>query len=302
MDIPRDVKPSNVMIAEDRAILMDFGLAKAPGQKGLTRDGIIAGTPEYMSPEQAKAEDLDNRSDIYSLGITMFEMLAGDVPFKGSNAITILRMHCEVDPPDILEYNPALPPVVSSIIANALSKDRAHRFPDATAMAAAMVRVFRTTELEEIAKRSKISDLPETKFVSGSRVEELDESIRGLHKKKKVLKAVFISASAMLISAMLWFFLFQDIVAGKDKRFEPARTTSDEYGRMFVVNPICRIRKADGAEVIGRIIEIKDDGKEVIFNLIDSGRRVTWRGATDGDIEITILTKDERRELGLDFE
>ncbi|MDZ7816752.1 MAG: protein kinase [Planctomycetota bacterium] len=103
----------------------------------------MAGTPEYMSPEHARGEGVDIRTDLYSLGVTIFEMLTGQVPFKAKSAINVLRMHCEEEIPDILEEREDIPPNVAVVIRMALAKNRDERFIDATEMASAMAKVQR---------------------------------------------------------------------------------------------------------------------------------------------------------------
>jgi len=94
--VHRDLKPGNIMIDEDdRAILMDFGLAKPQYDRTVTTDHTIIGTPEYMAPEVAEGQEADARSDLYALGVVLFEMLTGQAPFRGASAIAILRQHVE---------------------------------------------------------------------------------------------------------------------------------------------------------------------------------------------------------------
>ena len=95
MDIVhRDLKPSNVMIdRQGRVRIMDFGIARSLEERGITGHGTVIGTPEYMSPEQVEAKDIDPRSDLYSLGIIMYQMLTGRVPFEGKTAFDIGLKH-----------------------------------------------------------------------------------------------------------------------------------------------------------------------------------------------------------------
>jgi serine/threonine-protein kinase len=128
--IHRDVKPENVILTlKGQVKLTDFGLAKAAGaEAGLTTRGIILGTPLYMSPEQARGEELDLRSDIYSLGATFFHMLAGEPPFRGDGALAVMRKHEEAALPELATLPPAVSPCVYQIIQRMMAKKRNERF------------------------------------------------------------------------------------------------------------------------------------------------------------------------------
>ena len=115
--IHRDLKPRNTMIdKEGSARIMDFGIARSIKTKGITDAGIVIGTPEYMSPEQIEGKDVDQRSDIYSLGIILYEMVTGRVPFKGDTLFTIGMKHKSEIPSDPRELNPQIPEDLGRLI------------------------------------------------------------------------------------------------------------------------------------------------------------------------------------------
>ncbi len=132
--IHRDVKPANILLDKgvERAVLTDFGLARAADDVSLTRQGFIAGTPEYMSPEQARGEALDGRSDLFSLGCVLYEMATGVSPFRTDSTIATLRRIVEEQPASMASLVPELPPWFCCIVERLLSKDRAHRFESAS--------------------------------------------------------------------------------------------------------------------------------------------------------------------------
>ena len=140
--IHRDLKPSNIMLDDGgNAYLTDFGLAKLTEQSGeITRSGTIVGTPAYMSPEQLRGEPLDHRSDIYSLGVILYNMVAGRLPFDTttSDLVSIIYQHLEKPPTPPSEFNPDTPKPVEDVILKALQKDRKDRFSTATDMASAL--------------------------------------------------------------------------------------------------------------------------------------------------------------------
>ena len=136
----RDLKPSNILLdGRGRAALSDFGIAKVAGRSTLTPARALLGTVLYMSPEQARGRrDLDRRSDVYSLGIILYEMLTGRPPFQGDHDAVILRQILDDPPPRPRRLNSAIPPAVERVILSALRKDRAHRYATAGQLAAAL--------------------------------------------------------------------------------------------------------------------------------------------------------------------
>jgi serine/threonine-protein kinase len=131
----RDIKPQNVLI--DRAgepLITDFGLARLKGEPGITRNGVFLGTPNYASPEQCQLRPVDERSDIYALGLVLFEMATGHRPFEADSASEALEMHRSAPPPDPRELEPGVPPELSTLILRCLKKDPAERYPTATAL------------------------------------------------------------------------------------------------------------------------------------------------------------------------
>ena len=135
--VHRDVKPANILLEMgiERAMLMDFGLARAADDVTLTRWGIIAGTPQYMSPEQARGEALDGRSDLFALGCILYEMATGVSPFRADSVMATLRRLVEDPPQPLASLAPELPPWFAVIIERLLDKDPARRFASAKEVA-----------------------------------------------------------------------------------------------------------------------------------------------------------------------
>lgn len=127
--VHRDLKPANVMLdAKGEALITDFGVARSAGSTGITGSGVIIGTPEYLSPEQARAEALDGRSDLYALGLILHEMLTGTLPFRGGTPAEMLAQRIVRSPPDADTVVPGLPAFAVRLCARLLSLRPAHRF------------------------------------------------------------------------------------------------------------------------------------------------------------------------------
>ncbi|UCH95099.1 MAG: protein kinase [Candidatus Aminicenantes bacterium] len=140
--IHRDVKPTNIMVTQTeeenwKPFIMDFGIAREQEASGLTSTGMVVGTPFYMSPEHAKSklEGLDRRSDIYSLGVTLYELLTGIVPFQGDTPVEVLIKVIEKDPYPIRRLNPRIPVDIETIVMKCLEKDPNRRYSSAKELA-----------------------------------------------------------------------------------------------------------------------------------------------------------------------
>lgn len=140
--VHRDIKAQNVLLSSDgTAKLADFGIARmmeADGEAGLTRTDMLLGSADYLSPEQANGHALDARSDVYSLGIVLFEALTASLPFMGEGFVAVAMKHCSEPLPDPRTVVADIPPWLASIVLRATDKDPARRFPTAGAMAVAL--------------------------------------------------------------------------------------------------------------------------------------------------------------------
>jgi serine/threonine protein kinase len=151
--VHRDVKPANILleIGVDRVVLTDFGLARAADDGSLTRTGVVAGTPQYMSPEQARGDTIDARSDLFSLGSVFYAMCTGRPPFRAETPLGTLRRICDTQPRDIREINPEIPDWLTRIVVRLHEKTPAERFPDATAVAELLERCLAHVQQPTVA-------------------------------------------------------------------------------------------------------------------------------------------------------
>ncbi len=134
--IHRDVKPSNIMLSPDGHVtLMDFGLVRAGEMSHLTQTGSVLGTPLYMAPEQVMGAEIDRRTDIYALGIVIYELLTGQVPFMRTTPLAIAHAHVYDPPPPLREKRPDLPPSVETVVLRALAKNPGGRYRNANQLA-----------------------------------------------------------------------------------------------------------------------------------------------------------------------
>ncbi|MEV0090330.1 protein kinase [Streptomyces sp. NPDC050738] len=143
--VHRDIKPGNVMLNKRGTVkVMDFGIARAmqSGVTSMTQTGMVVGTPQYLSPEQALGRAVDARSDLYSVGIMLFQLLTGRLPFDADSALAIAYAHVQEEPVAPSSINRSVPPAVDALVARALKKNPNERFPSAAAMGDECARVM----------------------------------------------------------------------------------------------------------------------------------------------------------------
>ena len=147
----RDIKPSNILIdQEGNAIIADFGIARMIGEptseENITEVGVLVGTPNYMAPEQVLGDGIiENRADIYALGVLLFQMLTGKLPYENSNAMGVLLMHVQSPVPSVTEHNPRLHPGLDEVIAKVLAKNPKERYNTALELSQEFDRIYQSS-------------------------------------------------------------------------------------------------------------------------------------------------------------
>ncbi len=135
--VHRDIKPSNILLENcvERVKITDFGLARAVDDASLTQSGVVAGTPLFMAPEQARSETIDHRADLFSLGAVLYAMCTGRSPFRAPTTLAVLRRVCDETPRPVREVNRDIPDWLAAIIDRLLAKEPARRYQDASEVA-----------------------------------------------------------------------------------------------------------------------------------------------------------------------
>jgi len=192
--VHRDLKPQNIMVDEEgNARIMDFGIARSLETKGITGAGVMIGTPEYMSPEQVEGKEAGQSSDIYSLGVILYEMVTGRVPFEGDTAFTIGVKHKSEMPKDPKELNAQIPAGLSSVIMRCLEKDKEKRY-----QSAGEVR----SELENIQR-----GIPTTERVVPEQKPLTSREITVTFGLRKLLIPAVVVIALAVVSIVIWRLL-----------------------------------------------------------------------------------------------
>jgi eukaryotic-like serine/threonine-protein kinase len=224
--VHRDVKPGNVLITPDGDVkVTDFGIARAVNtEESLTQTGAVMGTAAYFSPEQAEGKSVDARSDIYSLGVVLYEMAAGRPPFTGDSPVAVASKHVR-DMPDLPRVvNPSVPPALEAVVMKAMAKDPADRYATAEELRADLLRFAegRPVEAGDAAATSVMGAVAATQVVPsatgrtmavGAPVPTPDDK-EDLERKKRTRRLVLILVALLVALAIIAFFLLRSVLGG----------------------------------------------------------------------------------------
>lgn len=205
--VHRDVKPANVMITSGGAVkVMDFGIARAvhDGQAAMTQTAAVIGTAQYLSPEQARGDLVDARSDVYASGCVLYELLAGEPPFTGDSPVSVAYQHVREDPSPPSALNPSVSPALDAVVLKALTKGPANRYQSAAEMRSDLVRVLAD---ERPAAPAVMTDEDRTQVMAAGddEVDEEPEPDDGERRKRRNRLLLVLAAVAILaIAFAMW--------------------------------------------------------------------------------------------------
>jgi len=193
--VHRDLKPQNIMIdQEGNAKIMDFGIARFTDMDRMTGSGVMIGTPEYMSPEQAELLEVDPRADLYALGVVLFEMVTGKVPFEGNTPLSLAMKHKTEKPRNVRELNPQISVGLAAVIAKCLEKDRDKRYASAEELKTALVAAD-----QDLATAERVI-LPKISKTKASKEKTPKEITPGTADARK--KMIVIAAAAVVVAVV----------------------------------------------------------------------------------------------------
>ncbi len=263
--VHRDIKPANVMVTrEGKVKVMDFGIARMQTLETAPQTSSVLGTPTYLSPEQAQGQAVDARSDIYSLGVVLYELLAGRPPFTGDSPVAIAYKQVNETPPPPGTLNPDVPPRLNAVVMKALAKNPANRYQDAEAMVADLERVKQGQEVEAtplMAAGAGAGDA--TQVIARPQATQVMPPPEPETGGRKVWLGVLIGALIVAILGGAGYLLAQTL-GGEDTpgpvtvpdvkgmTFEQAKATLEEEGLVVVEPPL--EEETENEDEIGTVI------------------------------------------------
>jgi len=198
--VHRDVKPQNVLISEEGAAkITDFGIARSLTEEGLTMAGRVLGTTDYVSPEQALGQPVTGQSDLYSLGVVLFEMLTGRVPFTGSSPVAVAMRHVREELPDVQRLRPEVSAATAAVLDRAVSKDLSRRYPDAASMVDELEQVLAVEAARSGQATGEVTSVLRT--LPGSARSRLPWRV--LHPWRLLASAAFVVGVAVVVAIVL---------------------------------------------------------------------------------------------------
>ncbi len=287
--IHRDLKPQNIMIDHDGTVkIMDFGIARSVRSKGITGPGVMIGTPEYMAPEQVEGKETDERSDIYALGIILYEMLTGRVPFEGETPLSVAYKQTTEIPEDPRKFNPQIPDDLRRLILRCLSKEKEKRYQRAGELVAEFDRLEKSLPAAERVLPRR--EAPTSKELT----------VR-LTKRWRAVAGVAV-VGVVILAAVFFLGRGKPSPAAGEKRlvvlpFENLGAPEDEYFADGITDEItARIASIHQLEVIGRSSAIqykktnkspRTIGEELGVSYILSGT-VRWQKPPGGTSQVRV--------------
>jgi serine/threonine protein kinase/Flp pilus assembly protein TadD len=288
--VHRDLKSNNIMIdKEGNARIMDFGIARSLRTKGLTGEGIIIGTPEYMSPEQAEAREVDQRSDIYSFGVILYEMVTGRVPFEGETPLGIAIKHKSEIPKDPRELNVQIPEDLSRVILRCMEKDKEKRYQSAG---------------EVRSELSRIEDgVPTAERIEPKKKPTTSKEITVTLRKPWIMIAALVVAVIVIGTAVIYFRSEKPILSPAQQRlvvlpFTNLGPPEDEYfadsiteeirARLTQIGRLGMIARTSAYQYKNKDKSVQKISEELEVDYILDGT-IRWQKFPDGSSRVRII-------------
>ncbi|MBE0688986.1 MAG: response regulator, partial [Anaerolineae bacterium] len=285
--IHRDIKPANIKVTSDGTVkLMDLGLALPKEAKRVTAEGMIIGTPAYLSPEQAQGQTLDHRTDLYSLGIVLYEMASGQLPFSSDDIPALLLQQVKQPPPPLRLHVPNIPMALDTVVLKALEKQPSRRFQSGQAMADSLDSVFQEDVKPSLAQTIELNEVGE----GNSQPESLPTA-----RSKRPLRVILADDHTLVRQSLISFLSEQDdfIVVGQAADGERAIQQTLEHKPDVLLLDLNMPIKS-GLEVLPRVRALAPEVKILVL----SGRDEDWyimqalRGGAHGYILKSSADKD----------
>jgi serine/threonine-protein kinase len=202
--VHRDIKPHNILVTEEKIIkVTDFGIARASSSSTMANTGTVMGSVHYFSPEQARGGFVDHRTDIYSLGVVIYEMLTGSLPYDAESPVTVALKHIQEDFIEPTIVNNAIPAAVNDIVLKAMEKDLIKRYQTVRELIDD-IEIARNNPYDRIKQTQQENEL--TQVIPTQTIDEAINKKTKIEKKRKRIKAVIITASTLCLLGLLGFF------------------------------------------------------------------------------------------------
>jgi serine/threonine protein kinase len=290
--IHRDIKPANVWLEKEpagRVKLLDFGLARGSDSAQITGEGVIVGTPAYMSPEQARADTVDARSDLFSLGVVLYRVLTGKLPFLGKDAISTLVAVSMTTPAAVRSLNPDVPVAVEEVVTRLLEKDPALRPASAAATAKLLEAALRAPPVVQPVRA--VAPVPDTPTEVVPVVAPLRVAPRRRAVRSRRPLWIGLAAAAILVTGVVVYVSMSDSESRPPDRRPgerrpdppPARLSDEAWIAKVAALPV----EEQAAEVAARLKELNPEFDGIFNSKIDGGAVVEFKINTDHVTDIT---------------